>query len=43
MNKEVEIQAIRQALIAGERCGPSSQTVDDIWEEAQRRHKAQNG
>lgn len=42
MNRETEVQAIRQALILGEQSGPSDQTVNAIWEEAQRRHKAQN-
>lgn len=42
MNREAEVQAIRQALISGERSGFSDQTVDAIWEEAQRRQKAQN-
>lgn len=43
MNREAEIQTIRGALVAGERSGLSDLTLEAIWEEAERRHKAQNG
>ncbi|MFA7480085.1 MAG: type II toxin-antitoxin system ParD family antitoxin [Vulcanimicrobiota bacterium] len=41
--REAEVQTIRQSLILGEQSGSSDHTVDSIWEEAQRRQKAQNG
>jgi antitoxin ParD1/3/4 len=42
MTREAEILTIRQALIDGEKSGTSQRTVDDIWEDAQRRHRTQN-
>ena len=35
-----EIEAIRAALIEGERSGFSERSVDEIWEDARRRHRA---
>lgn len=35
-----EIKAIRAALIEGEQSGFSDSTVDEIWEEARKRHRA---
>jgi len=37
-----EIEAIRKALIEGEQSGFSDSSVDEIWEEARRNHKAKN-
>ena len=37
-----EIAAIRAALIRGEQSGFSDNSVDEIWEEARRRHKAKH-
>ncbi len=34
-----EIEAIRQALIEGEKSGFSDRSVDEIWKEARQRHK----
>ena len=34
-----EIEAIRSALIEGEKSGFSSLSVDEIWEEARQRHR----
>lgn len=42
MMREKEIATIRAALIEGEKSGRSHKSVDEIWEEAQRRHRAQN-
>jgi antitoxin ParD1/3/4 len=36
-----EIKAIRKALIAGEQSGFSDSSVDEIWEEARNRHRAE--
>ncbi len=38
-----EIEAIRAALIEGEQSGFCDSTVDEIWEEARKRHRARNG
>ena len=38
-----EIEAIRSALIEGERSGFSDRGVDEIWEDARQRHRAQHG
>jgi len=38
-----EIEAIRAALIEGEESGFSDRSVDEIWEDARRRHKAKHG
>lgn len=43
MVREDEIQTIREALIEGEKSGRSRKSVDDIWDEAQRRHRVQSG
>ena len=37
-----EIEAIRAALIEGEQSGFSNSSVDEIWEEARKRHRANN-
>lgn len=37
-----EIAAIRAALIEGENSGISSRSVDEIWEEARRRHRSKH-
>ena len=37
-----EIEAIRAALIEGEKCGFSNSSVDEIWEEARRNHQAED-
>lgn len=37
-----EIAAIRAALIEGEQSGFSDRSVDEIWEEARRRHSAKD-
>ncbi len=37
-----EIEAIRAALIEGEKSGFSSSSVDEIWEEARRNHQAKD-
>ena len=42
ISREVEITPIRAALIDGEQSGISHKTVDEIWEEAQERHRSQN-
>ncbi len=34
-----EIEAIRKALIEGERSGFSDRSVDEIWQEARKRHQ----
>ena len=34
-----EIEAIRKALIEGEKSGFSNLSVDEIWKEARQRHK----
>jgi antitoxin ParD1/3/4 len=34
-----EIEAIRKALIEGEKCGFSDSSIDEIWKEARQRHK----
>lgn len=38
----IEIEAVRAALIAGEKSGFTSSSVDEIWLEARRRHRSQN-
>ncbi|MEX2615185.1 MAG: type II toxin-antitoxin system ParD family antitoxin [Alphaproteobacteria bacterium] len=38
-----EIEAIRAALIDGERSGFSDRTVDEIWDDARQRHRATRG
>ncbi len=42
ISRDAEIRAIRAAIIDGEQSGVSHKTVDEIWEEAQQRHRAQN-
>lgn len=42
ISRDTEITAIRTALIDGERSGVSQKTVEEIWEEAQQRHRSQN-
>ena len=42
ISRDTEITAIRTALIDGERSGVSPKTVEEIWEEAQQRHRSQN-
>lgn len=37
-----EIKAIRKALIKGEESGFSDSSVDEIWEEARYRHRAEH-
>ena len=34
-----EIQAIRSALIEGEKSGFSEKSIDEIWDEARRQHR----
>lgn len=38
-----EIEAIRKALIEGEQSGFCNSSIDEIWEEARRRHKSNRG
>jgi antitoxin ParD1/3/4 len=38
-----EIEAIRAALIKGEKSGFCDRGVDEIWEEARQHHKAKHG
>ncbi len=38
-----EIEAIRAALIEGEKSGFSDRSVDEIWEDARQRHRAKHG
>ncbi len=38
-----EIQAIRAALIEGEKSGFSDVSVEEIWEDARRRHRSHRG
>ena len=38
-----EIEAIRAALIEGEKSGFSDLSVDEIWEDARQRHRAKHG
>lgn len=40
--REEEILSIRAALVEGEKSGAGTRTVEDIWAEAQRRHRKQN-
>lgn len=40
---DAEIEAIRAALIQGEKSGFSERSVDEIWEDARRRHRAKQG
>ena len=42
ISRDTEITAIRAAIIDGEQSGVSHKTVDEIWEEAQQRHRSQN-
>ncbi len=42
ISRDAEITAIRAAIIDGEQSGVSHKTVDEIWEEAQQRHRSQN-
>ncbi len=37
-----EIEAIRKALIEGEQSGFSDLSVEEIWEEARKRHKSKH-
>ena len=37
-----EIEAIRAALIEGEKSGFSDRSVDEIWQEARQRHKVKS-
>lgn len=37
-----EIEAIRAALIEGEKSGFTGRSVDEIWQEARERHRAKN-
>ena len=37
-----EIAAIRAALIEGEQSGFSDKSVDEIWQDARQRHRAEN-
>lgn len=39
---QAEIEAIRAALIEGERSGFSDRSVDEIWEDARRSHRAKD-
>ena len=38
-----EIEAIRAALIKGEKSGFSDQSVDQIWEDARQSHRSKHG
>ncbi len=38
-----EIEAIRAALIEGEKSGFSDRSVDEIWEDVRQRHRAKQG
>ena len=40
--REEEILTIRAALVEGEKSGPGTRSVEDIWAEAEKRHKKQN-
>ena len=40
--REEEILTIRTALVEGEKSGPGTRSVEDIWAEAETRHKKQN-
>ena len=40
--REEEMRTIRAALIEGEKSGPGARTVEDIWAEAEMRHRKQN-
>jgi len=42
ISRDAETTAIRAALIDGEQSGVSQKTVEEIWEEAQQRHRSQN-
>ena len=39
---DAELHAIRVALIEGEQSGVSNKSVDEIWEEAERRQPSKN-
>ena len=43
ISRESEIEEIRQALILGEESGRSGRSAEDIWAEAERLHRKQNG
>ena len=40
ISRDAEITALRVALIDGEQSGVSHKTVEEIWEEAQQRHRS---
>jgi antitoxin ParD1/3/4 len=40
--REEEILTIRAALVEGEKSGLGTRSVEDIWAEAEMRHKKQN-
>ena len=40
--REEEILTIRAALVEGEKSGLGTRSVEDIWAEAEKRHKKQN-
>ena len=42
ISRDAETTALRAALIAGEQSGVSHKTVEEIWEEAQQRHRSQH-
>ena len=42
ISRDTETTAIRATLIDGEQSGVSHKTVEEIWEEAQQRHRSQN-
>ena len=42
ISRDAEITALRAALIDGERSGVSHKTVEEIWKEAQQRHRSQH-
>ena len=42
ISRDAEITALRAALIDGERSGVSHKTIEEIWEEAQQRHRSQH-
>ena len=39
---ETEMEAIRAALIEGEQHGFSNSSIDEIWEEVRKQHRAKN-
>ena len=42
IGRDAETTALRAALIDGERSSVSHKTVEEIWEEAQQRHRSQH-